>query len=139
MADVFGCALPPLLMNEIEVAIGGVLVGIPLKLRSLVDKFVGRGNGVVARVEDVSGSISGEFVMAELEQADIRAGALPGIKVGLNFGNRLHKVVVEAERGGRSFNLLKRRADRNIFQSVQGQIGGFPVGRMFGIHVVSQI
>ena len=75
--------------------------------------------------------------MAELEQTDIRAGALPGIEVGLDFGDRFHEVVVEAERGGRSFNLLERRADRNIFQCVQRQIGWFPLRRMFGINVVS--
>ena len=81
MADVFGCALPALLMNEIQVAVGRVLVGIPLELRPLVDKFIGRSNGVVARVENVSGSVSGEFIMAELEQTDIRSGTLFGIKI----------------------------------------------------------
>src|ERR1700726_393362 len=106
MANVFCGPLPSLLMNQVEVAESRVLVGIQFEERSLSDKFVSCGNSIVARTSNISGSIFSELISIELKQTDVRARALLGIKIGLDFGHRFHKAKVQTESIGGSLNLL---------------------------------
>jgi hypothetical protein len=97
MADMFCCALPSLLMNQIQIAKSRLPVSILFKERRLSEQFVSCRNSVIARASNTSGPIFSELGSAELEQADIRARALLGIKIRLDFGHRLHKARVQTE------------------------------------------
>src|ERR1700694_6332913 len=106
MADMFCCPLPSLLMNQIEVTESRFPVSIQLKERSLCDKFVSCSNSVVPRASNISRSIFSKLISIELEQTDVRARTLLGIKIGLDFGHRFHKAKVQTERIGGSLDLL---------------------------------
>ena len=139
MGDVFGGSLPSLLVDQVEIAECRFLVGVHFEQCRLGDKFVGGGNGVVAGTGNLSRSVFGELVVIELEQADIRAGALLRIKVGFDLGNRSHKTEIQAERIGRALDLLDRRSDRDIFERVQYDVGGLSLGRQLRIDIIGEI
>src|ERR1700730_11089594 len=102
MADVFRGALPALLMNQIEIAEGRFLMRIPFEQGRLSDEFVGGCNRIVAGIGNLSGSVFVELIVVELKQANIRSGALLGIEIRLDLGNRFHEAEIEAESVGRA-------------------------------------
>ena len=82
---MFCCALPSLLMNQIQIAKGRLPVSIQFEERRLSDQFVGCRNSVITRASNIPRPIFSELVSVELEQADIRARALLGIKIRTLF------------------------------------------------------
>ena len=115
---MFCCASPSLLINQIQITNSRLSVSIQFKELRLSDQFVSSCNRVIARASNISRPIFSELGSAELEQADIRARALLGIKIGLDFGYRLHKAKVQTERLGSSLDLFNWRSDRNISQRI---------------------
>ena len=57
-----------------------------------------------------------EFAFAQLEQADIGAGAVLGIEIGFDLGDRFEEILVESEQIGRALDFFDRRAERNVAQ-----------------------
>ena len=105
-------------MNQIQIADSRHFVSIEFKERRLCGQFVGCRKSVIARAGNISGPIFSELGSAELEQADIRARALLGIKIRFDFGHRHHKAEVQTEYVGSSFNFFNWRSDRNISQRI---------------------
>src|SRR6476619_3201142 len=97
MVDMFCCASPSLLMNQIQIADSRHFISIEFKERRLSGQFVSCRNSVIARAGNISGPILSELGSAELEQADIRAGALLWIKIRLDFCHRFHKTKIQTE------------------------------------------
>src|SRR5580700_2360666 len=118
MVDMFCCASPSLLMNQIQIADSRHFISIEFKERRLSGQFVGCRNSVIARASNIPGPIFSELGSAELEQADIRARALLGIKIRLDFGHRLHKAKVQIECIRSSLDLFNWRSDRNISERI---------------------
>src|ERR1700733_628719 len=114
MAHMFCCASPSLLMNQIQIANSRLSVRILFKESRLSDQFASCRHGVIPWVGNISGAIFSELGSAELEQADVRPCALPGIEIRLDFRHRLHEAGVQAECVGNSLDFLNRRSDRNI-------------------------
>ena len=54
MADVFCGPLPSLLMNQVQITESRFFAGPEFKEQGLRGKFVSAGNGIVARVGNVS-------------------------------------------------------------------------------------
>jgi len=77
---VFCRASDPLLVNEVEVIQGWLPAVEHFEQDSFSRHLQGSRDSVVPRNKNVAGSVLGEFILAELEQADIRAGARLGIK-----------------------------------------------------------
>ncbi len=102
-------------------------------------ELVSGRNGIIAGIGNAARSVFGELVVAELEEADIRPGALLGIEPGFDPGNGLHEGEIKTERMGGAFDFLDGRADWNIFERSQYGIRRFLLGRNFGISVISEI
>src|SRR5262245_21866003 len=113
MVDMFCCTSPSLLMNQIQIANSRLSVSILFKERRFSDQFVSCRDSVIARASDISGPRFFELGSAKLEQADIRARALLGIKIRLDLCHRFHKVKVQTESIGSSLDLFNWRSDRN--------------------------
>src|SRR6516162_2922513 len=118
MADMLCCTSPSLLMNQIQIADSRLSVSVQFKERRLSDQFVSCRNSVITRAGNISRAIFSELGSAELEQADIRTRTLLGIKVRLDFGDRLHKARVQTECIGSSLDFFNRRSDRNTSQRI---------------------
>ena len=82
LADVFGGAFPALLMDQVKIAQGRLLVRHPLEQNAFGNDLVGRRNGIVAGITNLSGAEFVELIFAQLKQADIRPGALLGVETG---------------------------------------------------------
>ena len=57
-----------------------------------------------------------ELIFAQLEQADIRPGALLGVEIGLDLGNCFQEIEIQTESVGSAFDLLDRRSDRGVLE-----------------------
>ena len=57
----------------------------PLEQNAFGDDLVGRRNGIVAGITNLPRAEFVELVFAQLEQADIRPGALLGVETGLDM------------------------------------------------------
>src|SRR5947209_14050226 len=73
-------------------------------------ELVGKLNRTLAGSEFV------ELVFAQLEQANIRPGALLGVETGLDPGNRFHEIEIQTESVGSALDLLDRRSDRGVLE-----------------------
>jgi hypothetical protein len=113
MIDVFLCALGSLLMDQVQVTESCLLMGIQLEKYSRSGEFIGSRHSIIAGIKNVAGTILRELVFVQLKKADIRPGALFGVKTRFDFGNGLHKIEVQAEGVGCPFDLLNRRSDWN--------------------------
>src|SRR5690348_16538919 len=96
MAQVLHRAFDALLMNEIDVVEGGLPVREHFEHDVFGHELQRGGDGVVPGVEDVAGAVHVEFAPAQLEQSDIRPGALLGIEAGFDLCDRLHECEVES-------------------------------------------
>src|ERR1700738_2502376 len=67
LVDVFCGSLPSLLVNQIKIAERRFLVSIQFKKHSFSREFVGRRDGIVARISNISRSVSCELLPAELK------------------------------------------------------------------------
>ena len=131
LAEVLGGAFPALLMDQVEIVQVRLPARHPLEQDAFGDDLVGCGNGIIAGIENVSGAEFAELVFAQLEQADIRPGALLGVETELDLGDRLHESEVQAERVGRALDLLDRRSDRNVLEGTQDDSSRLLGGRQF--------
>jgi len=86
---VLGGAFPALLMDQVKIAQGRLLVRHPLEQNAFGNDLVGRRNGIVAGIKNLPGAEFVELVLPQLEQADIRPGALLGVETGLDPGKPL--------------------------------------------------
>ena len=136
---MFCGSLPSLLINQVEVAKSRLLVRLPFKEPSLGCKLVRGRNGIVAGAGNVSRSVFGKLIFAELKEADIRTGALLGIKIGFDLGNRFHKVEIKTENVSRTLDLLKGRSNRDIPYQVENCICRLLVRRELGKNIVNEI
>src|SRR5947207_1213152 len=94
---MLGRAFNPLLVNEVPVVKGRLPVSEHLKQDIFGHHLQGSSDSVVARNKNVTGSVLIEFILAELEQANIRAGALLGVEARLDLCNRLHESEVRSQ------------------------------------------
>src|SRR5215468_3772197 len=67
MADVLCGPLPSLLMDQIQITESRLSAGLVLKKERLRGKLVGAGNRIVARISNISCSVSFELIFTELE------------------------------------------------------------------------
>ena len=88
----------------------------PLEQNAFGNDLVGCRNGIVAGIENVSGAEFVELVFAQLEQTDIRPGALLGVETGLDLGHRFHEIEIQTESVGSALDLLDRRSDRDVLE-----------------------
>ena len=80
LADVLGGAFPALLMDQVKIAQGRLPVCHPLEQNAFGNDLVGRRNRIVARIKNLPRTKFAELIFAQLEQADIRSGALLGVQ-----------------------------------------------------------
>src|SRR5712672_1538441 len=116
LADVLGGAFPALLMDQVKIAQGRLPVRHPLEQNAFGNDLVGRRNGIVAGTTNLPGAEFAELVFAQLEQADIRSGALLGVETGLDLGNRFHEIEIQTEGVGSALDLLDRRSERGVLE-----------------------
>ena len=88
----------------------------PLEQNAFGDDLVGRCNGIVARISNLPRAEFVELILAQLEQANLRSGALLGVETGLDLGNRLHEIEIQTESVGSALDLLDRRSDRGALE-----------------------
>jgi len=77
----------------------------PLEQNAFGNDLVGGRNGIVAGTTNLPGAEFAELVFAQLEQADIRSGALLGIEIRLDLGNRFHEIKIQTESAGSALDL----------------------------------
>jgi translation initiation factor 2 gamma subunit (eIF-2gamma) len=66
-------------------------------------------NGFVAGIKNLTGTEFVELVFAQLEQTDIRPGALLGVETGLD-------PEIQTESVGSALGLLDQRSDRGVLE-----------------------
>src|SRR5262249_28443223 len=137
VAHVFCRALNALLVNEVHVIQSWLPVSERLKQDPLSDDLKGGSDSVVPRITNVARSVLLEFVLAELEQANIRTGALLGIEARLDLGDRLHEGEVQSHYLCDPPDLLDRRPGRHRLQRVENRICWLGLGRQLRISVIS--
>src|SRR4029078_8569238 len=115
LADVLCSPLPSLLMNQVQVTEGRLPAGFELEQERLRGKFVSAGDGIVARIGDVSRTVLVELILAELEYPDIGSCALLRMEAGFDFGHDLHEVEVQAESIRGAPAPINRRYNRKVF------------------------
>ena len=64
---MFGGAFPALLMDQVKIAQGRLLVRHPLEQNAFGNDLVGRRNGIVAGITNLSGAEFVELVFAQLK------------------------------------------------------------------------
>jgi len=94
-------------MDQVEIAQGRLPVCHPLEQNAFGNDLVGRRNRIVARIKNLPGTKFAELIFAQLEQADIRSGALLGVETGLDLGNRFHEIEIQTESVGSALDLLE--------------------------------
>src|SRR5262249_55019260 len=95
--------------------------------------------GIVARITNLPGAEFVELVFAQLEQADIRPGALLGVETGLDLGNRLHESEIQAESVGSALDLLDWRSDLGVLERPQDDVRRLLGRRQLGPDVIDEI
>src|SRR6185312_1661947 len=115
LAQVFHRAFDALLVNEINIVKGRRPVREHLEHDVFRHELQCGGDGVIPRIEDVAGAVHFEFFLAQLEQADIRPGALLGVEAGLDLCNRLHESEVESQEVGYPLDFIDRCPWRDAF------------------------
>ena len=111
-ANVFRCRMIPGRWMEEGVIPSSLLVRVQLKEDALGGELVSGRNGVIAGINNASRSVLGELVVAELEEANVRPGALLGIKPGFILATVFMKVKSRS-----------RRSDARLISSM-----GVPMG-----------
>src|SRR5262249_13795964 len=132
-------AVNPLLVNEVQVTQGRLLVRVRLEQDTFGHELQGGSDSVVARNADVARPVPCEFMLAQLEQADIRTGALLGVEAGLDLRNRLHDREVQSQYACSPPDFFDRRPGRVVLQSVENRIRRFGLRRQFRISIKSEV
>src|SRR4029078_1398740 len=139
LADVLGGAFPALLMDQVKIAQVRLPVCHPLEQNAFGNDLIGCRNGIIAGIENVSGAEFAELVFAQLEQPDIRPGALLGVETGLDLSHRLHESEIQTESVGRALDLFHRRSDRDVLERTQDDRSRLLGRRLFGPDVTNEI
>src|SRR3954447_78598 len=92
LAEVLRGAFPALMMDQVEIIQVRLPVRHPVEQNAFGNDLVGCRNGIIAGIENVSGAEFAELVFAQLEQPDIRPGALLGVETGLDLGHPFMKL-----------------------------------------------
>src|SRR5262249_38611681 len=116
LADVLRGAFPALLMDQVKIAQGRLPVRHQLEQNAFGNELVGGRNGIVAGIKNLPGAEFVELVFAQLEQADLRPGALLRVEIGLDLGNRFQEIEIQTESVGSTLDLLNRRSDRRVLE-----------------------
>src|SRR6185437_6870778 len=100
VAYVLCRTIDPLLMNEVDVAQGRLPVREDLKQDAFGHELQCGSDSIVTRIKNVTVAVLLEFAPAQLEQANIRPGALLGVEAGLDLRHGLHESEVESQEVG---------------------------------------
>src|SRR5258707_13852668 len=103
-------------MDQVETAPSWLVVRTPLAQNAIGKDLGGGSNGIVGRSTNLPGAEFAELIFAQLEQADIRSGALLGVETRLDLGNRFHEIEIKTESVGSALDLLDRRSDRGVLE-----------------------
>src|SRR5882757_5992105 len=94
-------------------------------------------DGVVARIANVTRSVLIEFNLAQLKQADIRTGALLGVKAGLDFCNCLHERGIQPQYVGHPPDFFDWCSRQGTAESAENDVRWSRVRGQFRISVKS--
>ena len=89
---MLGGAFPALLMDQVKIVQVRLPVRDPLEQDAFGNDLVGGRNGIVAGTANLPGAEFAELIFAELEQADVRSGALVGVETGLDLATAFMKL-----------------------------------------------